>query len=440
MTTLISPYQRIGRDIGVIHFGLGAFHRGHQAVYFDDALRNGLGELGIYGISPRNAAVTDLLRRQNFLFTVNERQGNQQNPKVVSSIFNGALFDLEHPDLILAAKSPELKMMTLTVTEKLYLSGAESSSMPNRILDILEIRYRAELPAPTLISCDNLPENGSFLRNVLLQSASQRNLDQDFQNWLAELSTPNSMVDRIVPAITSDSINQFEKDFGYCDESLISTEPFRQWVVAPHATTYNLTKLGIEVADDVAAYEQLKLRLFNGAHSSTAYFSQLSNVEYVYQAMQIPQWESFISELQSELSKSFVAPVGVDVASYSATARFRIANSAVAHRSAQIAMDGSAKLPQRLFKAMNSLALLEQSRERVAFAIALWMRFLQSELMLVDPLADALRERARSSDPVAQVMQTPGLRDAVVESQWPLINHYLHELENHQPIDMAANF
>lgn len=438
MTTLISPYQRVGRDIGVIHFGLGAFHRGHQAVYFDDALRNGLGEWGSYGISPRSASVTDILRKQQFLYTVNARQGEQQDPRVVGSIFNGSVFDIDNPELNSALISPELKLITITVTEKAYVSGIEGVSMPNRILDMLTIRYRAGLQAPTLISCDNLPENGAFLHKVLMESAIERHLDPDFQRWISNLQVPNSMVDRIVPAITAEAIARFENDFGYRDESLISTEPFRQWVVAPHHANYNLEEIGVEIANDVPGYESLKLRLFNGAHSSTAYFSQLSNLEYVYQAMQLPEWEIFIAGLQVQLASSFNAPLSVDISRYAQTARQRISNSAVAHRSAQIAMDGSAKLPQRLFQAMNALAIANQPRERLAFAIALWVRFLQSELTLVDPFADVLRERARSSDPVAQVMQTSGLRDAVVESEWPLIRDYLHELKKHQPIDVAA--
>ncbi|MTA96170.1 MAG: mannitol dehydrogenase family protein, partial [Actinobacteria bacterium] len=133
MTTLISPYQRVGRDIGVIHFGLGAFHRGHQAVYFDDALRNGLGEWGSYGISPRSASVTDILRKQQFLYTVNARQGEQQDPRVIGSIFSGSVFDIDNPELNSALISPELKLITITVTEKAYVSGIEGASMPNRI-------------------------------------------------------------------------------------------------------------------------------------------------------------------------------------------------------------------------------------------------------------------------------------------------------------------
>jgi len=439
MTGLAAAYPHSGRAVGVIHFGVGAFHRGHQAVYFDDALRNGLGEWGSYGISPRSATVTDILRKQQFLYTVNARQGDHQDPRVVGSIFNGSVFDIDNPELSAALISPELKLLTITVTEKAYVSGIEGVSMPNRILDMLKIRYRAGLQAPTLISCDNLPENGAFLHKVLIESAIERHLDLDFQRWISNLQVPNSMVDRIVPAITPEAIARFENDFGYRDESLISTEPYRQWVVAPHPANYNLQEIGVELADEVSGYERLKLRLFNGAHSSTAYFSQLSNLEYVYQAMQIPEWENFVASLQNQLASSFVAPSGVDVSEYAHSARLRISNSAVAHRSAQIAMDGSAKLPQRLFQAMNALAIVNQPRERLAFAIALWVRFLQSELTLVDPFADVLRERARSSDPVAQVMQTSGLRDAVVESEWPLIESYLRELKKHRPIEVVSS-
>lgn len=436
-SALISPYHRDGRSVGVIHFGLGAFHRGHQAVYFDDALRNNLGEWGIYGISPRSSHVTDLLREQNFIYTVNARTGSKQEPKIVSSLFGGSLFDIENPELREAATSDQLKIITITVTEKAYMSGTDRNSMPNRLLDILLLRFQAELPPPTLISCDNLPSNGAFLREKVFQSAAARNLDPSFQEWLSAVAAPDSMVDRIVPAITPEAIDRFTSEFGYSDNSLISTEPYRQWVVAPHNSLYDLSQLDIEISGEIEQYEQLKLRLFNGVHSSTAYFSQLSKIEFVYQAMQLPNWEAFASRLQQQIGKSFIAPTGINVDDYSETARLRISNSAVLHRSAQIAMDGSAKLPQRLFKALNQLASENLPRERVAFAIALWISFLRSGLPVIDPLVNELLPRSRMKNSVAEVMRTPGLRDAVVESEWDLVEGFVRELVAQKPIEIA---
>jgi fructuronate reductase len=312
--------------------------------------------------------------------------------------------------------------------------------MPNRILDLLVERFRAGLTAPTLISCDNLPNNGEFLQGVLRESARLRSVDGDFMAWLESIQIPNSMVDRIVPAITGEAIDRFESDFGYRDESLISTEPFRQWVVAPHAAPYDLAQIGIEVSAEVENYEQLKLRLFNGAHSTTAYFSQLAGYEYVYQAIAIPEWSAFIEKLQSELANSFTAPKSVDTAEYACTARARIGNSAVAHRSAQIAMDGSAKLPQRLFRALNILSETDAQREKVAYAIALWIRFLQSGLAVADPLLNALVTRAQSEnaiDVVSAIMHCPGLRSPVIESEWGSIAHFVEELMRHSPLEVA---
>lgn len=442
MSALKPAYQRTGRPIGVIHFGVGAFHRGHQAVYFDEAMRSDLGEWGIYGISPRSAQVTDALRRQKFCYTVNARSGSEQNPTVVSSIFDGALFDRDNQQLRQAVLSPELKLITITVTEKAYVAGNERESMPNRILDLLAERFRAGLTAPTLISCDNLPNNGDFLRGVLLESARIRTVDGDFMAWLESFQIPNSMVDRIVPAITGEAIDQFESEFGYRDESLISTEPFRQWVVAPHASPYDLGKLEIEVSAEVENYEQLKLRLFNGAHSTTAYFSQLVGHEYVYQAIAVLEWSAFIEKLQSELANSFTAPKSVDTAEYARTARARIGNSAVAHRSAQIAMDGSAKLPQRLFRALNTLSEGDKPREKVAFAIALWIKFLQSGLAIADPLLHELVTRAQGEsaiDVVSAIMRCPGLRSPVVESEWEKIAYFVDRLAKYSPLDIARN-
>lgn len=441
MRSLLSPYERKNRPIGVIHFGLGAFHRGHQAVYFDEAIRHGLGEWGVYGISPRSAQVTDTLRKQDFLYTVNARDGENQDPQIIGSIVDGSIFDIDNVELRTAALSHELKIITITTTEKAYISGTELSSMPNRLIDLLSLRFNAGLPGPTLISCDNLPNNGDFLHRVLLESALNRNLDRDFQNWLAQLETPNSMVDRIVPAITGSAVDSFEKDFGYRDESLITTEPFRQWVVEPHKSGYDLSPLGVEISDDIEKFEKLKLRLFNGAHSPTAYFSQLSGIEYVYQAMQMPTWNEFIARLQEQMSRSFTPPKDVDMTNYAAVARSRIANSALAHRSSQIAMDGSAKLPQRLFTALNTLAEEKKPRERLAFAVALWIRFLQSGLTVVDPLSTELVERANSGGShtsVAAVMTTPGLRNLVSEDEWGVIAGYLEDLGRFSPLEVAA--
>lgn len=440
MNQLKPGYARVGRPVGVIHFGLGAFHRGHQAVYFDEALEKGSGEWGIYGISPRSTLVTDLLRKQDFCYTVNARSGGEQNPRVISSIFDGSIFDLSNAELRKAVHSPELKLITVTVTEKAYQVSNELDSMPNRLLDILHLRFVAGLSGLTIISCDNLPSNGSRLAEVLLASAERRGMTSDFRSWLSEQSFPDSMVDRIVPAITSDAVSQFERDFGYRDESLISTEPYRQWVVAPHSGSDALAELGIDVSPEIARYETLKLRLFNGAHSTTAYFSQLSGIEYVYQAMAIPEWNSFISGLQEELSASFEGPRAIEPQRYGADARARIGNSAVAHRSAQIAMDGSAKLPQRLFRAMNSLGERGLARERIAFAVALWIRFLQSANSVVDPLASELLIRARVANPadaVAGVMRTRGLLDAISEPDWPLIAGALKELSEATPLAAA---
>ncbi|NDA81031.1 MAG: mannitol dehydrogenase family protein [Actinobacteria bacterium] len=440
MSNLIPSYQRSGRNVGVVHFGLGAFHRGHQAVYFDSALRSGLGEWGIYGISPRSSQVTDLLRAANFIYTVNARAGEVQSPSIIGSIFDGALYDLNNPGLIAAITSPELKLLTVTVTEKAYVADDDSTSMANRILDLLFLRFTRGLSAPTLISCDNLTENGAVLKRALEESARARELDRDFQTWVHSLSAPNSMVDRIVPAITPAAIAQFERDFGYYDSSLISTEPFKQWVVQPHPGTPELAKFGVEISDQVLRFEQLKLRIFNGAHSTNAYFSQLSGLEFVYQAMAIPSWSDFIARLQDEVSESFTAPESVEVSEYASTARARMANSAVAHRSAQIAMDGSAKLAQRLFSVANLLHDVGKPRMRVAFAIALWIRFLQSGLPVTDPLADQLITRARNTDDreaVRLVMQTPGLLNSVNPEDCAQIAEFVTELRKFTPLDIA---
>ena len=435
------PYSRSARPVGVLHFGLGAFHRGHQAVYFDQALRSGLGEWGIFGISPRSAQVTETLRRQNFLYTVNECEGPEENPQVIASVFDGSVFDWENSEFKKAVLSKELKVITITVTEKAYVSVPNPESMPNRLLDILKLRFETQLPLPTIISCDNLPSNGEFLERILMTSALAHGFSGEFIDALGALSIPNSMVDRIVPAITSEAINNFEKKFGYRDESLITTEKFRQWVVGHHSDKSDLGKLGIEIAENIDSYEKLKLRLFNGAHSTTAYCGQLSGIEFIYQVMRDSRWLSFLEKLQEQASLSFTPPTGIAPTRYAAIARSRMSNSALPHRTAQIAMDGSAKLPQRLFLTINDLHRLGKPREHIAFAIALWIRFLQSGLPVSDPLSEQLIKGARqkrSADSIRGVMQISELRNPVFESEWPQIGTYLDDLQRYAPMEIAA--
>lgn len=436
----VSPpsYELDAVRIGVIHMGLGAFHRAHQAVYFERLLRSGNLNYGVAAVSQRSDKEAANLSRQDCLYTVDAQDGGRHNPMMVGAIRRALFFPSDRSELIEIAASDDLKLITLTVTEKAYQIG---ELVPTRILELLAARYAARKEGVAIISCDNLPRNGEFLRSILLVTG--RALDPAFIRWIsAECRFPNSMVDRIVPAISEKSIAEFERNYGYKDLSLISTEPFSQWVISDDPISRDLSLVGVESVTDIDAYEKMKIRLFNGAHSALAYIGQLSGIEYLAQAMIEPRIAVFVAEMQEkELAKSFQVPRGVDLLSYAAQARSRISNTSLFHRTAQVAMDGSQKLPQRLFSSANDLYAQEISPARISFVIATWIHYLATDKEVSDPLAQELQTFAKERDAnvaVKKILTIQRLATKVEPALFPAISDWLTELRRNDLLDVMA--
>lgn len=395
--------------IGVLHMGLGAFHRAHQAVFFEHALRGGNMNYGVCGITQRTSDIAESLNAQDCLYTVNARDGAGNQPMIVGAIREATFYPRDVARLLEIAKSPDLRLMTITVSEKAYRPDSDSTlCVPRRIATLLAARFEAGLPGIAVISCDNLPSNGAVTRMVVTNAIKSQGRNDGFLDWVEEqIRFPNSMVDRIVPAITKENIDEFEKAYGYRDLSLITTEPYNEWVIDQDPLSEELGPVGVRFVSHVEPYEMTKIRIFNGTHSTLAYLCQLSGIEYVAQGIVDPTLAPFITRLQEEeLSRSFTPPYDLDPIEYACTIRKRISNPTLLHRSAQIAMDGSQKLPQRLFTPANDLLAAGLPTTRITLAIAAWLHYLATNAAVSDPLAPQLQPIARNRDAAAAVEQT----------------------------------
>jgi fructuronate reductase len=393
----VRPAYDRSQPCGVVHLGTGAFHRAHQACFFDALLSAGHEGWMICGASLRSPAVAQQMNPQDGLFTVLVRDGGEERAQVVGSVRDVLVAPDDPAALVRALADPATALVTLTVTEKGYCldpaTGALRVDDPAVAADIANLaapqtapgflvaglaERRAAGTGPfTVLSCDNLPENGQRTRAAVIALAEA--VDPALAQWIAaEVAFPSSMVDRIVPATTPDDLDNFESATGWRDEALVKTEPFTQWVVEDWFSGRRppLDQVGVQFTRDVAGWEKAKLRLLNGAHSAIAYLGGLAGHAHVHQAMAAPGFGALIEALWDEAEATLDPVDGFDPAQYRAQLSARFANGALMHRTHQIAMDGSQKLPQRWLQTI--LATRAAGRPvppALALALAGWMRW-----------------------------------------------------------------
>ena len=400
-TALPSEVERPGYDraqvkAGVIHLGIGAFHRAHQAVVFDDLLRAGDTRWGVRGASLRSPDVRDQLAPQDGLYSLLVRDSAAERTRIIGAV-QDVLVAPENPTaLVDALAAPDTHLVTLTVTEKGYkldpvtgdliegdpdlardlLSLAAPRTAPGFLVAALFRRHARGLPPFTAISCDNLPENGHRLRAAVLALA--RRHDHRLADWIAQHGAfPQTMVDRIVPATTPDDIEALAARLGVRDLAMVKTEPFIQWVVEDRfvGPRPDLGSVGVQLTADVAPWEEAKLRLLNGAHSAMAYLGGLAGIEFVHQVVALPEGRRFVERLWDEAETTLAPPPGLSIPAYRLDLMTRFSNSALQHRTRQIAMDGSQKLPQRLLSSLAVRLARGQSIEALSLGVAAWMRW-----------------------------------------------------------------
>lgn len=430
-------YDRTAARTGVVHLGIGAFHRAHQAVVFDDALKSGDLRWGVLGASLRSPGVRDQLNPQDGLYTLVVRDGEREDLRVIGACRSVMVGPEDPAALVAAMADADVHIVTLTVTEKGYRLDPASGELlvedpdvaadiadierprtaPGFIVAALRARRAAGLGPFTVISCDNLPHNGRRIRAGVLALA--RAVDPSLAEWIAaEGAFPQTMIDRIVPATTAEDVVRLTARLGVEDQGMVKAEPFTQWVIEDRfaGERPDFAALGVQLTDAVEPWEDAKLRLLNGAHSAVAYLGALSGHEHVHEAVAVPAFRAYVEALWDEAQTTLNPPPGLDVAAYRAELMARFSNSALMHRTRQIAMDGSQKLPQRLLAGASERLAADQGIEAMALGVAAWMRWQegvteQGETVVVDdPLASRTAELIEASETdEAQVRALLGL-------------------------------
>jgi fructuronate reductase len=414
-------YNRNQVTPGIVHLGIGAFHRAHMAVYIDDLLKDDP-SWGIVGASLRRPDTKEALEPQDGLYTVAVRDAGGTQPRVIGSILKVMDANTERQALLALMASPQIRIVSLTVTEKGYchdpatgeldqrhpdivhdLANPEAPrSAPGMLVEALARRRAAGIAPFTIMSCDNLPSNGVTVRRIVKRFARLR--DPELGEWVSGVAFPSTMVDRIVPSTTDADRAEIAGLVGLDDSWPIMTEPFTQWVIEDHFTDGRpaFERAGPQMVADVEPFERMKLRMLNGSHSTMSYLGYLAGYEYIADVMQDEAFVRLVHGLMTEEAMPTLQMEGVDLGAYRDQLLDRFRNPALKHRTWQIAMDGSQKLPQRLLGTIRDRLAAGQPFERLALGVAAWMRYVTGvdekggEIDVQDPLA--LRMQAIAAD------------------------------------------
>jgi len=443
----VPSYDPAAHGTGIVHLGLGAFHRAHQAVMTDDALAQHGGDWRITAVSLRSRDVAQAITPQNGLYCMITRDADGARGRVIAAISNVIAAD---PDATLAALcDPAIRVVTLTVTEKGYgidrASGGpdranpvvradlDTPRTPNGVLGLLVVALRARRDNGdqpfTILCCDNLPSNGAFVRGGVIGFAQA--VDLDLARWITDhVAFPSSMVDRITPASTDRTLRDAETLTGCVDHAAIETEPFLQWVIEDHFPQGRPTweAGGAVFVDDVAPYERMKLRMLNGAHSMLAYAGFLSGHEYVRDVMADPALAALVSRHLTAAAASLAPLNGVNFNTYAQELQDRFRNPEIAHQTWQIAMDGTQKMPQRIWEPAQDALTAGRDIGAFAFATAAWMHY----CLGVDKVGETYALRDPREDEIKAAIALLG-RDAAA------ISDVLHALSNLIPTALSMD-
>ena len=400
-------YDREAQAVGIVHFGLGAFHRAHQAVYTDEAMAAGDRDWAIAGLSLRSPGARDRLAPQDGLYTVTARSSESEDVRLIGSVREALLASQAGERIVALLAAPTIRLVSFTVTEKGYCrapdgsldtAGATTDSMYGWLRRGLTARRDAGLPGLTLLSCDNLPENGRVLERLLNEYFDQA--DPTLGRWvMSECAFPSTMVDRIVPATTPADLDRVEQRIGLRDEGAVITEPFSQWVIEDRfaGPRPRWEVGGAEFVSDVRVYEAAKLRMLNGAHSALAYLGLLRGHRFVHEAIADPEIRATVERLMRDEAARTLDPA-FDAPAYADALLARFANPALPHRLQQIAMDGSQKIPQRWLATLAWHQRHGQSCRAILDALAAWIVHVRGDGAPVDdPLANRLAELWREA-------------------------------------------
>ncbi|WGV17503.1 mannitol dehydrogenase family protein [Fuscovulum ytuae] len=427
-------YDRSRLTPGIVHIGLGNFHRAHMAVYLDDLFAKGLAmDWAILGAGVRapDSRMRDALRAQDCLSTVIELDPAGKTARRIGAMVDFIEVQPDNAALIAAMTRPEIRIVSLTVTEGGYYvdpaTGRFDPTHPDiradaaqldrpatafgAILAALQARRAAGVAPFTVMSCDNLPGNGHVTRAAVAGVA--RLSDPALADWVeTHVAFPNGMVDRITPA-TGPRERAMAAAFGLGDDPVpVTCEPFRQWVLEDHFPSGRppLEQVGVTFTDHVHAFEAMKIRILNGGHAIIAYPGGLLDIEYVHEAMAEPLISGFLDKVEREEIIPIVPPVpNTDLAAYYTLIRDRFSNPEVADTERRLCLDGSNRQPKFIIPSIADNLARGHLPRGLILESALWCRYCMgmtdggAVIEPNDPNWDRLQRAARaaSADPMA---------------------------------------
>ncbi|MGY2082876.1 mannitol dehydrogenase family protein [Blastococcus sp. SYSU DS0539] len=451
-TVPIPSYDRRRVRTGMVHIGVGGFHRAHQAMYADRLMNAGKAlDWGICGVGvlPSDRRMHEVLSAQEGLYTlVVKHPDGSLEPRVVGSLVEYLLAPDDPEAVVERMADPETRIVSLTITERGYnsdpVTGAFDDTSPDIRGDLLpdavlrttfglvtealaRRRHRGLAPF-TVLSCDNLQNNGDVARRAFTAFATLR--DPAFGAWVErEVSFPNSMVDRITPVTTPADVALVRERFGVADAWPVVCEPFAQWVVEDRfpAGRPPWEDAGVQLVDDVAPYEVMKLRLLNGSHQALAYFARLAGYEFVHDACQDPLWSRFLRDyMDREVTPTLAAVPGVDLEDYKRSLLQRFSSTAVRDTVARLCAQTSALIPKYVLPVIRARLADGGEVHRATAVVASWARFAEGHddhgrpIPLVDRHADRIRANARrlGEDPLAFIADRSIFGDLVDDERF----------------------
>ncbi len=442
---------------GIVHLGLGAFYRAFGAVFIADAMEKSGGDWGIVGVSLKSPGTRDALAQQSWAYNSVTLTAGGERVKPIE-VLNDVLVAPENPNEVLALMAdPNVKIVTLTVTEKGYCHNPATGELNIRHPDIvhdwkhplpksaigfivraLQIRRDAGDRPFTVLTCDNLPENGKLVRGIALEFACH--IDKGLADWIAtEARFPGTMVDRITPATTTADVEHIYNTTGFHDSAPVMHESFAQWAIEDDfvdGLRPALETVGVEMVSDVTPHEHMKLRMLNGTHSALAYMGYLSGYRTISDAVSDPVLAAYLRKLWSEIIPTVNAPSGVKLTDYAEQLFERYANPRIQHQTWQIAMDGSQKLPQRILGTLRNKMDADQASPGLYLAVAAWMRYVSGtdekgqSIDVRDPLSARLLELSKACENPTELVA------ALLSVHEIFSNDITKDLE--QPLALAA--
>ena len=411
----LPTYDRRALLPGVFHFGVGGFHRAHQAAYFEDLACAGNRSWGVVGATLRSRDMKQGLVPQDCLYTVVSRCADAERARVIG-VMKGCMFGPERPAAVVAALSdPQTRLVTLTVTGDAYREDAQVSGTGARstvfeyLVEALAHRRRTGSAPFTVLSCDNVPDNGSAARDAVLRVARGR--DEMLARWIDHrVSFPSSVVDRITPEPTAETRRFVNAEFGINDRRPVTAEPFGQWVIEDDFCNERppLDEVGVEFVQDARPYELAKKRLLNAGHSAIGYLGALAGYERIDEAMRDPLLRSYLEQLlRVEIAPLLPRTAGIDLQAYVSSLLERFANPRIGDRLERLCGRGSTKMPAYLLPSLEEAVAQGKPHRLLTMAVAAWFRYIRgvTDDGLPLPVKDArlaeLEPLVRGGDPRA---------------------------------------